>query len=102
MNTIKVEIQLFKLNELNTEAQQTAINEHFNFLAELGMEYENHNGEMITEYSDPLTSEVIDSIEANEYLFFKDGSLANVTHYTGTHERAGTTVFLFQGKEFIL
>ena len=91
MKTIKVEIQLFQLNELNIEAQQTAIYEHFNFLATVGIEYEN-----------PLTSEVIDSIEANEYLFFKDGVLANIAHYTGTHERAGTTVFLFQDQEFIL
>lgn len=51
-----------------------------------------------------LTGEeaVKETIEANEYLFYADGELANVTHYCGKHEKAGITEVKFHGETFEL
>ena len=91
MKTAIVQIQLFQFNELNDEASTKAVNDHYYFLAEMGQEYENENGEMITEYYDPSEEEVINSIEINDYYFYNNGELANVTNYTGAHPNAGKT-----------
>lgn len=51
-----------------------------------------------------LTSEGVikETIEANEYLFFANGKLANCTTYTGQHEKAGTTELNFHGEIYDL
>lgn len=102
MKTIKVEIQLLELHELNAEGREKAINDHFDFMCSLGTICEDKDGYSYTDYSDPEEKEIIESIEANEYLFFKDGSIANTINFRGKHERTGETVFLFQDQEFIL
>lgn len=40
----------------------------------------------------------IEFIEANDYYFFADGSLANCTTYTDGHEKAGTTELNFHSQ----
>ena len=47
-----------------------------------------------------LTSEeaIKETIEANEYLFYSNGDLANCTTYTGTHEKAGKTELKHKGE----
>lgn len=40
---------------------------------------------------------IIETIEANDYLFFKDGELAHCTTYVGKHPKAGTTEFHLNG-----
>ena len=100
MKKVTVQIELLSINELNTVARQKAIDEHFNFLCDTPMEYENENGEMIKEYYEPEESEVIESIEANEYLFFTNGELAHITHFTGNHEKSGQTEFYFLGNTY--
>lgn len=43
-----------------------------------------------------------DAIKANNYFFFKDGTLAHCTTYTGKHKKAGTTEFHFHGQTISL
>ena len=43
---------------------------------------------------------VIDSIEANEYLFFENGEIANVTYYCGKHPLAGETHLKMAGHDY--
>lgn len=85
----RVIISLYSFNELTAEAQEKAINEQAIFLTETNEEYENITRE-----------EVINSILINDYLFFEDGEMAHITHYTGKHEKTGKTEFHFHGKTF--
>jgi hypothetical protein len=90
-------INLYQFNELSNEAKEKAISQHEDFLLSIGQECENEQGEMETLYSDTIErSEVIESIEMNEYYFFIDGELAHCTTYTGG-EKTGTTEFIFKG-----
>ena len=41
---------------------------------------------MVTVPYEPTDNEVI---EINDYLFYADGKLANITNYFGKHEKAG-------------
>lgn len=102
MKTVNVTIDLFSFNELNKEAQQVAISEHESFLNPMLLEYENEEGEMISEYIEYTEAEVIESIEVNEYLFFSNGKLAQTCTFTGAHPRAGETEFIFLGKSYII
>lgn len=97
-----IEINLYSFAELNKEAQEKAIAQHAMFLESQPVECENEAGQMIDEYLEYSTKEVIESIEANEYLFFSDGVLAHCTTYTGKHPRSGQTEFHFHGKNFIV
>jgi len=88
----KVTINIYEYSELNSKAKERAISEHEAFLLSIGNEFENENGEIVREYPNEIElTEVIDSIEANEYLFYSDGDLANVTHYCGKHPKSGIT-----------
>ena len=92
-------INLYNLSELEENAKQLAIYEHIDFLDNEGIEEENENGEMVTDYSYKHTkSDAIDSINMNEYLFYSDGELANCVTYTGTHPKAGITELKFKNQ----
>jgi hypothetical protein len=83
MKTINV--SLYSFSELSGQAKDRAINEHEQFLCSVGFDCENEAGVMVTEYPEELDEEtVIDSIEANEYLFYSDGTLARAITYTKT------------------
>ena len=105
MKNVKVEIKLHELNELSESAKTKAISEHYNFMFETERpenfedeeDYESHMN-WLEKWSDGVENYVIENIEANEYLYFEDGSLANITHYCGKHEKAGKTEFKFMGK----
>ena len=84
MIKVNVKIGLYLYSELEGEAKEKAFNEHEDFL------------NSVSEISHP--DDVEDSINANEYLFFENGELANCTTYTGKHEKAGITEFKFLGK----
>lgn len=93
-----VTIQLYSFNELSQQAKEKAIMEHRMFLESMPVSVENEEGELVDEYEQyDDDAAVIDNIEANEYLFFQDGSLAHCTTYTGKHEKAGITEFHFHG-----
>jgi uncharacterized protein YtpQ (UPF0354 family) len=107
MKTIKTEIKLYEYSELNKEAKERAFNEHEEFLRENPATYE--NGEIIEKYDNmdewalnEIKEYVEDSINANEYLFFESGEMANITHFTGKHEKAGKTEFCFLGKTYLI
>ena len=99
----QVTINLYSFNELSEQAKQKAINEHMDFLLNEGEMQENEAGVLETVYYDEIPeNEVIESIEANDYVFFQDGSLAHCTTYTGKHEKAGITEFNFKGAVYRL
>jgi len=102
MKTIKAEIELYSYDELEKEAKEKAFFEHKDFLDSLETEYENEKGDLIKEFLEHESEEVEESIRINEYLFFKNGEMAHITHFTGKHEKAGITEFYFNGKTYIL
>ena len=93
MKTIKAEIKLYSYDELNESGKIKAFNEHKDFMDSLEEEYENEKGEMDKEFMEHDKESVEDSINANEYLFFENGEMADCVTYTGKHEKAGTTDF---------
>ena len=70
----QVMINLYDFDELSSIAQEKAIEEHQSFLADI--EHELHS-----------MQHVIESIRINEYLFYADGEIAPIIHYTGRHEK---------------
>ncbi len=107
MEEIKIKIELFKYIELEDKAKERAYNEHLDFLSTIPYDYEivDKKGNIIQKEDNILNWKeedlklyVEDSIKANEYLFFNDGEMANITHYTGKHKKTGITEFNFKGK----
>jgi myosin-crossreactive antigen len=96
MKTVK--INLYKFEELSEEAKEKAIIEHQDFLDSQPIECENEAGELVDEWHSHSEDETIESIEANEYIFFEDGSLTNCVTYTGKHPKAGKTEMTFKGR----
>jgi hypothetical protein len=95
-------INLYSLNELSEKAKETTIAKHADFLESIGSDYEEENGEIKTDYTRPTDEETAENIKANEYLYFANGEIANVCHYTGKHPKAGTTELNFYGEIFII
>lgn len=89
----QVTIDLYSFSELSKDAQQKAISEHQNFLADMSLS-EGEN------YADKDDDEIIEDIEMSEYLFFQDGELVHCTTYTGNHPKSGTTEFHFHGRTY--
>lgn len=87
MKTIK--INLYTFAELSEEARKEAINDAIIFLDSEPEEYEDENGEMKSEYIDHTEEDAEDFINANEYLFFKNGEQAHTITYCGNHPRKG-------------
>ena|SRR3990167_2442268 len=108
MITIKTKINLYKYNELSEKARLKAFDEHEEFLRLNPAEYETEDEKgVIIKYDnlDEWTEEEIkeyveESIGANEYLFFESGEQAHITHFTGKHEKSGTTEFYFMGETY--
>ena len=91
---INVDIQLVKFSELVGEARSKAMEEHRVFLA---------MDDVDLHYSDGVWDiDVISSIEANNYWFFKDGTLADTITYCGAHPKAGTTELKLFNKIYII
>lgn len=95
-------INIYSFNELSNEAKQKAIYEHGVFLDSFPIEYENEDGEMINEYIEHTENDIIESIEANEYLFFKDGTMCSCVTYCGTHPKIGITELKLHGEVYTL
>ena len=94
MKTVK--INLYSFDELETNAKEKAINETIYFLDSEPEEYEDENGEMKSEYIDHTEEEAEEFIKANEYLFFKNGDMANTVEYCGAHPKAGQSELFFK------
>lgn len=114
MKNINVSITLYQLNELDEKARGKAIDEHRIFELSIMQPSDFISGD--AEYDTPeelqktyeaqydyyLNNDepIIENIEANEYLYFADGSMASVTQYCGKHPLSGKTFFTFQGIEY--
>lgn len=98
----KVQITLYEFQELKESAKEVAIEEHGDFLDSLPVVYENDSGKTIKEYVIHEKEDIISSIEANEYLFFADGKMANVTHFTGSHPKSDDIELRFHGETFLI
>jgi hypothetical protein len=100
MKTATIKILLYSISELQEQPKDIAIQEHENFLVSQGMEIENEEGKLENIPYNPTKEEIIESIEINDYLFFKNGDMANCTTFVGNHPRAGKTVLNFRGSEY--
>ena len=94
----QVTINLYSFHELGKVAQRKAIEEHKEFMESIPAPVEVEEGHIKNIYEKYNKAEVIDNIEANEYVFFEDGELASVVEYCGNHEKAGKTEFTFHGR----
>ena len=97
-----VSINLYSFSELNDNAKNRAIDEHRDFMQSIPHEYQNEHGELVFECTKYTKAEVIDNIEANEYLFFANGILADTVKYVGKHPKAGTSELNFFGEIYTL
>lgn len=100
MKTVK--INLYSFNELNNDAKEKAIFKHKDFLDSLELDFENESGILEYYYHEHTDAETIESIEANDYIFFADGSLANCVTYTGKHPKNGITELTFKNEVYTL
>ena len=93
-----LEINLYKFDELSDEAKEKAIYEALNFLDSEPTEYENENGEIMNEYVELTEEYAKEFILINDYIFFKDGTLAHTVTYCGNHPKAGQSEFFLHGE----
>ena len=98
MKTVK--INLYSFDELMEESKNRAINDAIIFLNNDLIDFEDESGNMQEEYFEHTEEEAEEFIRINDYLFFKNGELANVTEYTGAHPRAGQTELILNGEAF--
>lgn len=110
---LKIEISIYSFNELSEPARDRAISEHREFLLSIMQpsdfisgdpEYDTPemlNKQYETEYDYYLMHDepIIDNIEANDYLFYTDGTLCHATTYFGNHPRAGETELQIHGEQ---
>ena len=96
----QVIINLYSFRDLSKDVQQLVIAEHKGFLESMPVSIEDENGNMVDEFEEYTDEDTIDAIEANGYLYFKDGTLTSCTTYTGGHEKTGTTEFRLHGDTY--
>lgn len=90
---INVEIQILSFDELSQQAKEKAVLEHLSFLSSIQDPYQG-------EFYEIDDQDVIDSIRLNKYLFYSDGSLADVIHYKGRQQRSGKIILTHDNKEY--
>ena len=98
-------INLYNINELSKDAKDFAVGEHKDFLMSVYSDSDFDECFKMTrsKYEKSLTKKyIIEDILDNDYLFFRDGTLAYITHYCGKHEKAGITEFKFKNEVYIL
>lgn len=93
-----ITINLYSLDELSQYAREKAIIEANNFLNNELIDFEDENGIMQYEYLEHTEEQAEEFIKINEYLFFKNGEIANTVQYTGEHKRSGEMDFIFKGE----
>lgn len=98
----QITINIYEFKELSQTAKEYAINEHGDFLEQVGFDYEDDNGQMKMDYTRPTEDEIIDSIEANGYQYFKNGKMVNGCTFVGSHPKKGTTEYKIEGEVYVL
>lgn len=99
---LQTTINLYSFRDLSKDIQQLVISEHQSFLETLPVTIEDENGTLVDVFEEYTEEDVIESIEANDYIYFKNGELASCTTYTGNHLKAGITEFKLHGETYIL
>ena len=113
MKTLKTNsgfsITAFEFADLRGKAKENAINSHVQFLIEIGAEEYQDSFEKSEKMQTPWflpeilwedhSSNIIDNIEANGYLFDLNGDLLPITQYTGKHPKTGTFSIRIFGEE---
>ena len=94
-----VTINLYELEELDGEAYDLALGEILMYTNE---QYRADAEEWCHEYYEYTIEKdkqaLVDFIKANGMLFYKDGSIAALTTYTGKHEKSGTIELVLYGE----
>lgn len=94
---IKVEINLYSFKELSSESQELAIGKHCEFLNDVSIDEGYPEYDM---YKEEDKEVIVEDIEANAYIFYKDGRVADCTTFTGKHPKAGTTEFTIHSETY--
>ena len=107
MIELNIKLQLFRYDELNDDAKVKAFDDHEHFLRMYPAQSEDNDGNMIDDDMDTWTHEEIkgyveECIRINEYFYFKDGTMANCTTYTGDHHKSGITELKYNGEIYII
>lgn len=111
-----ITINLYQFSELSETAKQKAIQRHRDFLLSVMQQTDFISGdeeydtpeqlqkcyESEYEYTDSNDEPIIESIEANDYLFFADGELTSCVTYCGKHPKAGITELTIGGDIYLL
>lgn len=111
-----ITIKLYEFEELSKEAKQRAIDEHRQFELEFmrAEDFISGEAEFDTEEQLQKTYEkqydyylendepIIENIKANEYLFFEDGELPEITTYCGKSPLSGETHLKLYGKNYLI
>lgn len=105
MLQVPIILELFEFSELEADIKDKVLETQRDF--ELStfdpLDYDSTTPTSYEEFNDSLTdADLIDSIKMNEYMFFKDGEMASIVTYCGTHPRKGQTVLTVDGKEYII
>ena len=101
----KIAINLYELRELSKEAQNRAIAAHKEFMIDTysdGDFDESFNMTRSKYAKSLIKGDVIENIEANNYLYFANGELASVVEYCGGHPKAGKTEFALNGETYTI
>lgn len=107
-----VNITLYSFDELNEKAKEKAIEDHRNFLLSTMHPTDFISGDPQWDTPEELQKTydaeyeyysfedepIVDSIEANDYLFFANGNICPSTTYWGNHPKAGTTELQIHGE----
>ncbi|HHX70423.1 MAG TPA: hypothetical protein GX708_20510 [Gallicola sp.] len=97
-----ITIKLYSFSELSEKAKRKAIEAHREFMLSIIELNDFKNGIAEYDYYARNDEPIIESIEANDYLFFENGELAHTVRYCGNHPLAGETHFIFNGANYII
>jgi len=115
MKTANITLPLYELSELTERAREKAIQHQREFLLEIMCPNDFISGDpefdtpeqLQRQYEDEFEyyawndEPIIESIEANEYLFYADGSMAHVVEYVAGPLK-GKTILKIHGTEFAI
>ena len=104
-NTETVSINLYRLDGLEKEAKNKAIEEHRDFMVETYSDdmFDKVFNMTQSKYAKGLTkAEVEENIEINDYMYFFDGEMASTIQYCGKHPRSGEHEFTLHGESYLL
>ena len=111
-----ITIKLYSFNELSDNAKIKAIEEHRKFYLDIMQLTDFISGDPKYDTPEELQKAydaewsyynendepIVENIEANDYLFFANGELANTVKYCGNHPLKGRTYFKYDGVDYLI